>query len=95
MDKVQDNNGCYNVTIQGIDRANTSTFQELCIFLYREFNLYDWYWYMAYTCAIDPFDDNFIFPEFVKTVFKISEYIIDSKLSHMFQKVYEHFYGIV
>ena len=81
--------------MQGIDRANTSTYQEICIYLEREFIIYYWYWPMAYTCDIDPSDYNFIFPEFAKTVFNSEESIIDSKVSHMFRKVYEDFYGIV
>ena len=50
---------------------------------------------MAYTCAIDPSDNKFIFPELAKTFFKSGESIIDSKVSHMLRKIYEHFYGIV
>ena len=50
---------------------------------------------MEYTCAIEPSEEKFIFPEFAKTVFKSGYYIIDSKVSHMMQKVYERFYCIV
>ena len=50
---------------------------------------------MAYTSIIDTSDAKFIFPKFYKTVFKSGESTIDSKVSHMFRKVYERFYGIV
>ena len=50
---------------------------------------------MSYTCAIDPYDEKFIFPEFAKTDFKSGESRIDSKVSHMFRKVYKRFYIIV
>ena len=95
MNTFQDNNEFYNIAIQVIDRANNSAYQELYIYPGREFIIYDWYWSMAYTCVIDPSDDNFIFSEFAKTVFKSGEYRIDSRISQMFWKVYEHFYGLV
>ena len=95
MKNFKDNKGCWNVAIQGINRSKTSTYQELCIYPKREFIIYDWYWYMEYTCAIEPSEEKFIFPEFVKTVFKSGYYIINSKVSHMMQKVYERFYCIV
>ena len=95
MDNVKDNNGCYNAAIQGINRAKTSTYQEIFIYHEREFIIYNWYWYMAYTCTIDPYDDKFIFLYFSKNVFNSRESIIDSKVSHMFWKVYERFYGVV
>ena len=44
-----------------------------------KFILYDWYWYMAYTYSVEHFDDNFIFPEFDKTVFKSGKLIIDPR----------------
>ena len=92
---VKDNSGCYNVAIHGIGRAKTSTYQGLCIYTEIEFILYNWYWSMAYICSIDPYEYKFIFPEFYKTVFKSGESQIDSNISHMFRKLYEHFYGIV
>ena len=70
MENVKDKNGCYNVAIQGIHKAKTSTYQELCSYPERYFILYDWYWSMAYTYDINPSDDKFIFPEFAKTFFQ-------------------------
>ena len=95
MDDFQDYNVYYNIVIQGINRSNTSTYQELYIYPKREFIIYYWYWYMAYTCAIDCSDVKFVFPELAKTVFKSGEAVIDSKVSQMFWEVYERFYGIV
>ena len=94
MENVQDKSGCYNVEIKGTGRENTSTYKELCIYPDREFILYGCYWSMAYTYAIDPSDDKFIFPNFAKTLFNIGKSIIDSKVTHMFRKVYGSFYGI-
>ena len=84
MESVKDKSGCYNVVIQVINRAKTITYQEICIYPGIEFILYDWYWYMAYTCAIDPSDDKFVFPEFAKTDFKSGYSRTDSRVSHMF-----------
>ena len=95
MKNVKYNNGPYNVAMQGIGRAKTRTYQEVCIYPEIEFILYDWCCTMEYTCTIDPSDDNFIFPEFAKTFFNSGESTIDSEVSHMFQKFYENFYGIV
>ena len=91
MENVKDNNGCYDVAMQGIGRTNTITYQEVCIYPERGFFLYDWYWSMAYTCIIDPSNREYIPPEFAKTVFKSGESRTDSRVSHMFQKVYSHF----
>ena len=85
MGNVQDNKRCYNVAIQGINRSNTSTYTEVCIYPDIKFILYNWYWYMEYTCAIDPSEDNFIFPEFSKTFFKSGESRIDFKVSRCFE----------
>ena len=95
MENAKGNNGYYNVAIQGFNRAKTSTYQDVYIYPERKFILYNWYWSMAYTFTIYPSDDKFIFPEFAKTIFNSGESIIDSKVSYMFWKVYEHFYGIV
>ena len=95
MENFKDNNRFYNVVMQGIDIAKTSTFQEVCIYPDRDYITYNWYWSMEYTCTIDPSDNKFILPEFAETVFKIGESRIDSKVSHMFRKVYDHFYWIV
>ena len=48
---------------------------------------------MAYTCIIVTSDEKFIFPKFSKTVFKIGNAKINSKVSHMFLKEYEYIYG--
>ena len=95
MKYVKDNSECYNIAIQGINRTNNSNYQEVCIYPESEFILCNWYWSMAYICVIDPSEDKFIFPKFIKTVFKSGESRIDSKVSHMFQKVYELFDGFV
>ena len=95
MENVKDNKGCYDVEVKLIERSNTRTYEEVCIYPEREFFLYEWYWSLAYTCALDPFNDKFIFPEFSKTFFKTGEFRIDSKVSHMFRKVCEHFYDLV
>ena len=50
---------------------------------------------MAYTYAIYPSVNKFVFSEFSKNLFKSVKSRIDSKISHIFQKVYERFYGIV
>ena len=42
MENFQDNSRYYNAAIKRIDRANTSTYQELCIYPERELILYDW-----------------------------------------------------
>ena len=39
MENIKDNNGCYNVAIQVIDRDKTIIYQELCIYPDREFIL--------------------------------------------------------
>ena len=70
MENVKDNNGCYDVAMQGIERTKTRTYQEVCIYPKREFIIYDWYWSMAYTCTIDLSDDKFILPEFANLFFK-------------------------
>ena len=93
VENVKDNNRCYNVAVQGIDRDKTSTYQELCIYPGREFILYDWYWSMAYPCTIDSSDDKFIFPEFTKNIFKTGGPRTDSNFFHMFRKIYVCFYG--
>ena len=66
MEKVNDNNGSYDVDMQGIDRTKTRTYQEVCIYPEKEYFLYDWYWSMAYTCIIDTSNKEYIFPEFAK-----------------------------
>ena len=91
-ENVKDNNGCYDVAMQVIDRTNTRTYKGVCIYPEREFFLYNCYWYMAYTCIIDPSNEEYILPEFAKTVFKSEESRIDSRVSLLFRKVYEHFY---
>ena len=95
MQKITDNNGYYDVARQGIDRTKTGKYQELCIYPEKECFLYDWYWYMAYTCIMDTSDDEYIFPEFANVVFKSGESKIDSRVSFMFRKIYEHFYELV
>ena len=50
---------------------------------------------MAYTCIMDTSDDEYIFPEFANVVFKSGESKIDSRVSFMFQNIYERFYKIV
>ena len=95
MENVQDSKGCYNIAIRGIIIAKARTNQEICISPEREFFLYDWYWPMKYTCAIDPSNNNLIFHEFAKTVLKSGNSGIDSNVYHIFRKVYELFYGIV
>ena len=47
MKNVKDNNGTYNVAMQGIERSKTRTYQEVCIYPEREFIIYGWYWPMA------------------------------------------------
>ena len=37
MKNVKDNNGCYDVAMQGIEITNTRTYQEVCIYPEREF----------------------------------------------------------
>ena len=88
-ENIKDNNGCYDVKMQGIERTNTRTYQEVCIYPDREFFLYNWYWSIAYTCIIASSNKDYVFPEFVKTFFKSGESRIDSRVSHMFQKFYE------
>ena len=66
MENVKYNSGRYNVAIQGIDRANTSTYKELCIYPDREFIIYDWYWYMVYTCDMDLLVISLSSPSFPK-----------------------------
>ena len=66
MEKVKDNNGCYDVEMQGIERTKTRTYQEVCIYPGREFSLYDWYWSMEYICIIYFSNEEYIFPEFAK-----------------------------
>ena len=95
MQNVTDNNGSYDVARQGIDRTKTGKYQELCIYPERECFLYDWYWSMAYTCIMDTSDNEYIFPKFAKVVFKSGESKIDSRVSFMFRKIYEHFYELV
>ena len=42
MENFQDNITYYNVAMKGIERANTSTYQEICKYPERELILYDW-----------------------------------------------------
>ena len=39
MESIKYNNKTYDVVMQGIDRANTITYQEVCIYPEREFSL--------------------------------------------------------
>ena len=43
---------------------------------------------MAYTFAMDPTDDNYVFPNFSNMVFKSGEAKIDSRVSRIFRKFY-------
>ena len=52
MENFTDNNGSYDVDMQGIKRTKTRTYQEVCIYPEKEFFLCDWYWSMAYTLCI-------------------------------------------
>ena len=87
-----------NKTAEGImqrlkeSTAKKSTYQEICIYSERQFFLYDWHWSMAYTCVMDRTNKNFILPESDRTVFNTVKARIDSKVSDMFRKVYEHCY---
>ena len=73
-------------------REKIRTYQEVCIYPEKECFLCDWYWSMAYTCIKDTSNEEYIFPEFNKTVCNIGESRIDSRVSIMFRKIYEHFY---
>ena len=95
MENFNDNNGSYDIDMQGIKRKKTRTYQEVCIYPEKECLLYEWYWYMAYTYIIDHSNEECIFPEFAKTVCKIGESRIDSRVSIMFRKIYEQFYKLV
>ena len=53
METFKDNNGEYCVAVQGIYQTQTGTFQYICIYLEREYILYEWYWPMAYACVFD------------------------------------------
>ena len=37
MENAKDNNGCYGVAMQGIERTKTRTYQEVCIYPERDF----------------------------------------------------------
>ena len=50
---------------------------------------------MEITYAIYHSDNKFFFPEFPKTVFKTGDAKVNTKVSQMFRKVYEFFYGII
>ena len=95
MENVNDNNGSYDVAMQGIEKTKTRTYQELCIYPEKECFLYDWYWSMAYTCIMDTSNNEYIFPEFARTVCKSGESRIDSRVSTIFRKIHEHFYKLV
>ena len=84
MKNVKYNNGEYFVAVQGIERTKNGTFQEICIYPKREYILYDWYWSMAYACALDNTDEKYTFLEFANTVFKAGEPKIYCKASQMF-----------
>ena len=79
METVRDNTREYCVTVKGIDRTKTGTFQEICIYPKREYIIYDWYWSMMYMCVLENTDDKYILLEFSNTVFKSGESKIDSK----------------
>ena len=49
---------------------------------------------MSYTCAMDPSNGEYTFPEFSKTVSNTGEVRIYSKVSHMFKKLYERLYSV-
>ena len=60
MENVNDNNGYYDVAMQGIERTKTRTYQEVCIYPEKECFLYDWYWSMAYTCITEHSNDEIV-----------------------------------
>ena len=62
MDKIKDNNGRYYVAVLGMDRSKTSSYQELRIYPEIKLILYNWYWFMSYTCVMDHANKKFIFP---------------------------------
>ena len=61
MESFKENNGEYFVAFQGIEQTKTSTFQDICIYLEREYMLYDWYWSMAYLCVLDNTEEQYRF----------------------------------
>ena len=95
MQDVTDNNGYYDVAMQGIDRTKTGKYQEVCLYPEKEWFIYDWYRSMAYICIMDFGNDDYIFAEFANAVFKSGESKTDSRVSFMFRKIYEHFYELV
>ena len=86
MENVTDNNGSYEVDMQGIERTKTRTYQEVCIYHEKECFLYDWYWSMAYTYIMDTSNYEYISPNFARTVCKSGESGINSRVSIMFRK---------
>ena len=69
METVKYNNRDYCVAVQGFDNKN-STYQDICIYLEREYILYEWYCSMAYLCVLNNTEEKYVFLEFVNTVFK-------------------------
>ena len=57
--------------------------------------IYNQYWYISYTYAMEPNDDSYILSKFSSMVLKPVDSKIDSKASRMFRKVYGHLYEIV
>ena len=53
METFKYNNVEYCVSVQGIYRTKTGTFQDICIYPGREYILYDCYWSMTYACVFD------------------------------------------
>ena len=88
METVHYNNEQYCVAVQGIFRKN-STLQELYIYSYREYIIYDWYWSMAYLCVLNNKDGKYILPGFSGTIFKAGKSNIYSKAYQIFRNVYE------
>ena len=86
MDNADKNYGSYSVAVQGIYRPKTSTYQKLCVYSERDFILYHWYWFMAYTCVMYPIKVNFIITKLSSMIFKSVEVNIYSKVSHMIEK---------
>ena len=67
---------------------------DLCL-SFEIFIIYDWYFYITYTCGMDLTDDNYFFPEFSNMLFESGEVKIDSKVYHMFRKFYQCYYDII
>ena len=66
---------------------------DLCL-SFEIFIIYDWYFYITYTCGMDLTDDKYFFPEFSNMLFESGEVKIDSKVYHMFRKFYQCYYDI-